>query len=107
MRKHDADSSNEYASPSQYSLFDCHVFPRRVLQAEYYNEWHPSPHGAENIAVLPGQSFAAWIGPDESFTKDQLEKLRGNNWDVRFSGEWGRNKRRAVGVCGLNVPALP
>jgi len=52
-------------------------FVTDVLQVKL-REWYPDKHGVERLAVLPGQQFKAWVGADESrFTKDQLDRLRG------------------------------
>jgi len=41
-------------------------------------EWCPEDQGVDRIAVLPGQLFRAWVGPDESkFSQEQVTKLRG------------------------------
>jgi hypothetical protein len=51
-------------------------FPVEVLQVKLRSEWSPKDCGTDRIAVHPGQLFQAWIGPDERFTREQLEGLR-------------------------------
>jgi hypothetical protein len=47
--------------------------------------WSPNP-SADNVAVLPGQTFRAWIAPDESlFHKASFDRLRSK----MGSGEMG------------------
>lgn len=52
-------------------------FVTGVLQVKL-REWYPDKEGVERVPVLPGQQFKAWVGADDrKFTKDQLERLRG------------------------------
>jgi hypothetical protein len=47
------------------------------LQFQPGGDWSPDP-STDNVAVLPGQTFRAWIAPDEAlFNKASFERLRG------------------------------
>jgi hypothetical protein len=53
-------------------------FTRGALQLKFPTGWLPQPDGLERVAVHPGQTFKAWVAPDETrFTKVTLEGLRG------------------------------
>jgi hypothetical protein len=48
-----------------------------VLQVQL-REWCPRDNGVDCVAVLPHQSFRAWIGIDESrFSEERVRALRG------------------------------
>ena len=60
-----------------------------VLQVKL-REWYPDKEGVDRVSVLPGQQFKAWVGADDKkFTKDQLERLRGQigNLVLKVNGQ--------------------
>ena len=60
-------------------------FPVGVLQLKMH-EWCPKDEGTEHIAVLPGQSFRAWVGLDDSkFSHEQVMRLCGELGTLVFS----------------------
>jgi hypothetical protein len=75
---------NDSTQPIEARIFDYRPgtvtlkkFVTGVLQVQL-REWCPDEHGLDRIPVLPGQQFRAWVGVDENkFTKDQLDRLRG------------------------------
>ncbi len=62
--------------PSAVSL---KKFVADVIKLKLRDNWYPSGYELDQVAVLPGQLFKAWLGIDEAkFTKSQLETLKGN-----------------------------
>jgi hypothetical protein len=56
-------------------------FPFNVLQVQLGGHWFPNPNGASRIAVLPDQTFRAWVGLDHrnysrEFARELLIKGR-------------------------------
>jgi hypothetical protein len=50
--------------------------PLNVLQVRIGGQWHPAPDGASRIAVLPEQTFRAWIGLDhKQYNKEFAREL--------------------------------
>jgi hypothetical protein len=71
--------------PHTVSLRD---LPLEVLQLRFRERWWPKPDGVDRIAVLPNQSFRAWIGLDETVLSEaQANELlsRGQIGTVVFS----------------------
>jgi hypothetical protein len=59
------------------------------LQLRLRDEWVPTKHSVERIAVLPGQSCRAWLGVDESkFSKTQLDSLTGKIGKLTVKVNW-------------------
>jgi hypothetical protein len=53
-------------------------FTPGALQLKFPTGWLPQPDGLERVAVLPEQTFKAWVAPDETlFNKASLDGLRG------------------------------
>ena len=76
------NDSVECADVRIYDYKPCTVtlkqFVVDVLQLRLREEWCPRDEGLDHIAVLPGQRFRAWVGPDETkFTEDQARQLIG------------------------------
>jgi hypothetical protein len=52
--------------------------PVEVLQIWLNPQWCPTKSGVDQVAVLPGQLFQGWIGPDEEqFSSSQVNELKG------------------------------
>jgi hypothetical protein len=59
-------------------------FVREILQVRL-GSWCPTPDGVDHIAVLPYQSFRAWVGIDETkFTAAQVRGLKGKLGTLYF-----------------------
>lgn len=64
-------------------------FATNTLQIQVGGEWCPVQHGAERLAILPGQYFRAWVGVDESkFTKAQVDGLAGKIGKLSLKVNW-------------------
>jgi hypothetical protein len=59
-------------------------FTLNVLQIDLEG-WVPEPYATDRIAVLPGQTFRAWIGIDETkFSPASVKDLRGRMGTLRL-----------------------